>query len=182
MDISNIGKHSGKEVVQLYIHPQKSRLKRPEQELKVFYKIELVPGETLKIQLNLSSRDFSYYDPEVRKWVMESGPSEIRIGSSSRDIRLKSVVIISPRYVSPFKFTKLTPLGKWLSHPEVRDLVVPIIDELSKQIGDFGGDEDVSAMMEAMFKDLPLIKLVQFTRGSFSEAEVKAIVKKANKL
>ena len=58
--------------------------------------------------------------------------------------------------MSPFKFTKLTPLGKWLSHPEVRDLVVLNIDELSKQIGDFGGDADVSAMMEAMFKDLPV--------------------------
>lgn len=112
---------------------------------------------------------------------MESGPSEIRIGASSRDIRLKAVVIISPRYLPPFQFTKLTPLGSWLNHPDVRDLVVPIIDELSKQIGDHGGDEDASAMMEAMFKDLPLIKLVQFTQGSFSEAEVKAIVKKANK-
>jgi len=181
LDVSNIGQNSGKEVIQLYIHPQQSRLKRPEQELKGFQKIELDPGETLKVQLTLSSRDFSYYDPEVREWVMESGPSEIRIGASSRDIRLKAVVIISPRYLPPFQFTKLTPLGLWLNHPDVRDLVVPIIEELSKQIGDHGGDEDASAMMEAMFKDLPLIKLVQFTQGSFSEAEVKAIVKKANK-
>ena len=181
LDVSNIGQNFGKEVIQLYIHPQQSRLKRPEQELKGFQKIELDPGETLKVQLSLSSRDFSYYDQEVREWLMESGPSEIRIGASSRDIRLKAVVIISPKYLPPFQFTELTPLGSWLNNPEVRDLVVPVIDELSKQIGDHGGDEDASAMMEAMFKDLPLIKLVQFTQGSFSEAEVKAIVKKANK-
>ena len=181
LDVSNIGQNKGKEVVQLYIHPQQSRLKRPEQELKGFEKIELDPGETIKVHLSLSSRDFSYYDPEVRGWLMESGPSEIRIGSSSRDIRLEAVVTISPKYSAPLKFTELTPLGSWLNHPDVRDLVVPVIDELSKQHGDHGEDEDASAMMEAMFKDLPLIKLVQFTQGLFSESKVKAIVKKANK-
>ena len=112
---------------------------------------------------------------------MESGLSEIRIGSSSRDIRLEAVVTISPKYLPPFQFTVLTPLGSWLNNPEVRDLVVPVIDELSKQIGDYDGNEDASAMMQAMFKDLALIKLVQFTQGLFSEAKVRAIVKKANK-
>ena len=35
-------------------------------------------------------------------------------------------------------------------------------------------------MIEAMLRDLPIIKLVQFTQGAFSEAQVEALVEQAN--
>lgn len=180
VEVSNAGPRSGKEVVQLYVHPQQSRLQRPEQELKGFQKVELAAGETCTVQWTLSSRDFSYYDPQLRKWLMEPGPSEIRIGASSRDLRLQAVVTGVPQHRAPFQFTRRTPLSAWLDHPEARGLVAPLIAEMSKQIGDVGGDEDAETMMEAMFRDLPLIKLVQFTQGGLSETQVDELVNLAN--
>ena len=51
---------------------------------------------------------------------------------------------------------------------------------MSKQMGSHSDNEDAATMMEAMLRDLPIIKLVQFTRGAFSEAQVEALVEKAN--
>ena len=51
---------------------------------------------------------------------------------------------------------------------------------MSKQMGSHSDDEDAATMMEAMLRDLPIIKLVQFTRGAFSETQVEALVEQAN--
>ena len=64
--------------------------------------------------------------------------------------------------------------------PQAHNLVAPVIAEMSKQMGSHGDDEDAATMMEAMLRDLPIIKLVQFTRGAFSEAQVEALVEQAN--
>jgi len=42
----------------------------------------------------LSKRDFAYYNTNIKDWHVESGDYEVRIGASSRDIRLKGTVHI----------------------------------------------------------------------------------------
>ena len=63
---------------------------------------------------------------------------------------------------------------------QAHNLVAPVIAEMSKQMGRHSDDEDVATMIEAMLRDLLTIKLVQFTRRAFSEAQVEALVEKAN--
>ena len=65
---------------------------RPEQELKGFSKISLKPGETKIVEIQLSARDFSYWSVEEKGWKASDGKFEIRVGSSSRDIRAKEEV------------------------------------------------------------------------------------------
>jgi beta-glucosidase len=43
------------------------------------------------VTFTLSRRDFAYYNTEIKDWHVESGDYEVRIGASSRDIRLKSM-------------------------------------------------------------------------------------------
>jgi beta-glucosidase len=89
VEIKNVGKHAGAEVVQLYVNDVKSSLVRPVKELKAFKKVFLRPGETRKIEFQLDERSLAYYDPHKKKWVTEPGQFELLMGSSSRDIRLK---------------------------------------------------------------------------------------------
>lgn len=72
-DVSNTGDRKGKEIVQVYIAPVNRTPNQPVQELKGFEKTELEPGEKKRIYI-------------LVKDVTED--CEIRIGSSSRDIRL----------------------------------------------------------------------------------------------
>ncbi|MBN1384742.1 MAG: glycoside hydrolase family 3 C-terminal domain-containing protein [Elusimicrobia bacterium] len=89
LDVENIGKREGKEVVQLYVQDVESSVERPVKELKGFRKINLKPGEKKKVRFELKEDALSFYDPAKKSWVAEPGGFKILIGSSSRDIRLK---------------------------------------------------------------------------------------------
>jgi beta-glucosidase len=87
VDVTNTGGRPGSEVVQLYVRPLAARLARPFQELKAFAKIALAPGERATARLELDDRAFAAWDPSASAWVVDPGGYELRIGSSSRDIR-----------------------------------------------------------------------------------------------
>jgi beta-glucosidase len=86
--VRNIGKITGKEVVQLYLRDVESSLVRPIKELKGFQKVTLQPGEEKVIEFELNSRSFAFYDDLAAAWVVEPGEFEVLVGSSSQDIRL----------------------------------------------------------------------------------------------
>ena len=90
VDVTNSGKVAGKEVAQLYIHDNASRLDRPYQELKGFQKIALNPGETKTVTFTVDKRALSAYDPAIKDWNAEAGRFTARVGSSSRDIRAEA--------------------------------------------------------------------------------------------
>ena len=78
--------------MQLYVNDVKSSVKRPEKELKAFYKVNLGKGETKVITLQLDKSAFSFYSELEKAWVLEEGEFVIAVGSSSRDIRLTEKV------------------------------------------------------------------------------------------
>lgn len=88
VDVQNTGSRAGKETVQVYVHDVKSRLVRPEKELKAFAQVSLEPGETKTVTLALDEESLSYYDPAAKGWVAEAGEFDVLVGASSRDIRL----------------------------------------------------------------------------------------------
>lgn len=89
VDVSNTGNVLGKEVVQLYIHDERSSLERPYKELKGFEKISLKPGETKTVTFTLNKRALSVYDEASKTWTAEEGLFKVLIGSSSRHIKQK---------------------------------------------------------------------------------------------
>ncbi len=89
--ITNAGTRAAEEVVQLYVAPPSTTpVPRPPQELKAFAKLALAPGESRRVELPLGPRAFQYFDPATRAWTAAAGDHEIRLGASSRDIRLSA--------------------------------------------------------------------------------------------
>jgi beta-glucosidase len=91
-NIKNTGPCAGSEIVQLYLSCRGSVIIRPEQELKGFEKVQLKAGESQTVHFTLSRRDFAYYNINLADWHVESSDYEVRIGASSRDIRLTGTV------------------------------------------------------------------------------------------
>jgi beta-glucosidase len=85
--VTNTGGVSGAEIVQAYIHDQKSSLPRPEKELQAFTKVFLEAGETRHVALDLDKYSVGFYDTNQTAWVAEEGVFDVLIGSSSQDIR-----------------------------------------------------------------------------------------------
>lgn len=90
--VRNDGERVGKEAVQLYIAPIDCAVFRAAQELKAFAKVQLEPGEERRVCFALSRRAFAHFDSRSQSWEVEAGSYEIRIASSSRDIRLHAQV------------------------------------------------------------------------------------------
>ena len=67
--VTNTGTRRGSEVVQVYVEPVSPRAVRPAKELKAFAKVELDPGESTTVQLELGDRAFAYWDPSDEYWA-----------------------------------------------------------------------------------------------------------------
>lgn len=87
--VKNTGTRAGAEAAQLYVAAPEAHGFRAPQELKGFQKVFLEPGEEQEITLTLDERAFSYYHVQKGCWELAAGDYEIRVGASSRDIRLK---------------------------------------------------------------------------------------------
>lgn len=87
--ITNSGKRSGEEVVQLYLRDKVGSVVRPIIELKDFQKIQLNAGETKTINFKIDKVKLSFYN-DALEWITEPGDFDVMIGSSSTDIRLKT--------------------------------------------------------------------------------------------
>lgn len=93
-EIKNTGNIKGAEAAQLYIASKGTSVDRPIKELKGFSKVTLNPGESAEVNLKLKNDDFAYFSEESNSWKVDEGNYEILIGASSRDIKLKTTVIV----------------------------------------------------------------------------------------
>ncbi|HEX3628558.1 MAG TPA: glycoside hydrolase family 3 C-terminal domain-containing protein [Verrucomicrobiae bacterium] len=90
LDVTNTGNHFGSEVVQLYITPPASPVKRPGKQLAGFQRVELQPGEkrTVVFELRYSEQAFWYWDEKTETFVIQPGTAKILAGNSSANILL----------------------------------------------------------------------------------------------
>ena len=88
-NIKNTGNVPGSEVAQVYVHEINPNIDRPLKELKGFTKVNLNPGESKVVEIDLNKNSFSYWNPDTKQWTMNLGEFEILVGASSRDIKLR---------------------------------------------------------------------------------------------
>jgi len=118
--ITNKGKVSGKEVVQLYLSAPEKTLEKPSEELRAFAKTNLLkPGESQMITFELNPRDLASYNTDKSSWIADGGTYKVKMGASSDDIKL----------ISEFKLTKDLVVEK--AHKVLTPNI--IINELKKK-------------------------------------------------
>ncbi len=91
--VRNSGKMEADEVVQLYIRAMITSVATPVMELKGFQRIHLRPQESMKVSFKIKPSMLAFLDQHFNR-VIEPGQFQIRIGSSSRDIRLKATLSV----------------------------------------------------------------------------------------
>ena len=97
VDVTNNGKTSGKEVVQLYVTaPQNPSLPKPAKELKAFTKTrELRAGEVQTLTLRVAKSELASFNNDQDAWVTDSGTYSLLLGASSSDIRQKAELTLT---------------------------------------------------------------------------------------
>lgn len=94
--VTNTGKVSGKDVVQLYVRAPKGKLDKPERELKGFAKTpEIAPGESCEVKIHVPAGSLASYDEQTGSWVIEPGKYVFMASKDASDCSLKKSVNVA---------------------------------------------------------------------------------------
>lgn len=118
LDVKNVSDIEGKDVIQVYIKKENSKIYRSKHELKAFAKINLKPQETKKVEIKLDENSFTYYDILDKDFVVEDGDYIIEIASSSRDIIYEESIVLEGKKEG-FPYQDITTYSP--SNPEFSD-------------------------------------------------------------
>jgi len=173
--VKNTGACSGKEVVQLYVRDPECFLPRPEKELKAFAKVLLEPNEEKEIRFTLQHRDFSFYHPDLGRWIAEEGAFELLVGASSRDIRLTGQFMLSNADSLVRKLDGDSLLKDWIAVPAAKEI---LRSELGGLLFDAFADPCGPIYFLAM--TIPLRRLVN--NGYLSAKQLDSILLKVRSL
>ncbi len=173
VDVTNTGNLAGKEIVQVYVHDRQSSLVRPEKELKGFAKVELQPGETQTVSIQLDFRAFAYYHPEYKQWITEDGEFDILIAASATDVRQTLTVTLESSLSLPCVLDKESTLHEWLADPRGNAAIGPMYQRIEAQSRKmFGGGDERSGSESAigmdimdMMNDMPLLSVLLFQQN-----------------
>ena len=80
VDVTNTGKVAGKEVVMLFSRDMVASMVPENRRLRAFEKIELQPGETKTVNLEISGKDLAFVGPDG-EWVLEAGEFRMQVGN-----------------------------------------------------------------------------------------------------
>jgi beta-glucosidase len=88
VDVENVGKLKGKEVVQLYLTDLYGSVSRPNKQLKGFEKIELNPGERKTVSFTLDKSHLSFIGLDNKR-IVEPGEFIITIGDLKKNFSVE---------------------------------------------------------------------------------------------
>lgn len=181
VDVQNTGKVPGKEIVQLYVASTHGGVLRPRQELRGFDKVSLEPGETKAVRFQLDSRAFAYWEKRIDDWYVESGSYEIRVGASSRDIRLAAQLTVTGNQPLPIRVDRDTPIGDILALPGAAQQLAPLVRGFTQATVGDEKDAPTAAMFEAVLRYLPLHALRSFGGDTFTSEMMDAFIAQLNR-
>lgn len=84
--VTNTGKYTGEEIVQLYIRDEVASITRPIKELKGFEKIKLKAGESKTVTFDITDQQLGFYD-NTMKFTVEKGDFTFMIGGNSEELK-----------------------------------------------------------------------------------------------
>ena len=86
--VTNTGKVTGREVVELYVAAPAGGLEKPARELKAFTKTKLLaPDESETLTMKISAYEMASFNEEHSAWETATGTYEVLFGASVTDIR-----------------------------------------------------------------------------------------------
>ena len=160
--VTNTGDRDGREVVQVYVAPERSIVERAPRELKAFASVEIAAGASQEVEVTVRREDLAYWDIRVDRWIVESGSYLIEVGASSRDLRgSASVQLVGDEVKTPLSHN--STVGEILAHPVAGPIVQAQLAGM-RQLADDAMDAAVMTedAMSQLMMSFPIGRLAGF--------------------
>ena len=171
VQVTNTGERTGREVVQAYVSLPGSKVVRVPRELKAFASVELAPGASQLVSLQIGADELSYYSVLDGRWVVESGEYVVEVGASSRDLRTSVKATVQgdepPRRLS---------LRSIVAETAAEPVLGGTINDMLRAT--FGGEDSLGIDMVTMAQDFPLYTVAGFT--GMDPAEMAVLIEQSN--
>ncbi|GAA2383236.1 glycoside hydrolase family 3 C-terminal domain-containing protein [Streptomyces glaucosporus] len=92
VELVNTGPRGGRETVQVYLEAPPDGPERPPRTLAGFTTVRAAAGERVRADVDVPARAFRVWDPGSGGWKVPPGRYRLRVGRSSRDLRLSADV------------------------------------------------------------------------------------------
>ncbi len=92
VSVRNTGHRPGREVVQAYVSGAPRSSGRPVRVLGGFGSVVSAPGEAAEVAVRVPARVFAVFDEAAGQWTWPAAEFTVRVGRSSRDLRLSATV------------------------------------------------------------------------------------------
>lgn len=173
VSIINAGRCRGSEVVQVYLDDRCGLVSGPPQQLRGFAKVGLAPGQSRSVVIDIPRERMRHRVPGLG-WAHQGGQVEVRVGASSRDIRLRQVVEMDRTpVVRPV--TGWSTMQEWLAHPQLGPRLQALFEQrggargrAGQLLGDPVGRQSILAV--------PLLGLAQFPGFPLDEHDVRTLL------
>ena len=96
VNLKNIGKYNGTEVVQLYVQDKVGSVTRPVKELKGFQRVFLKAGESKKVTFRMTIDDLAFWGLNMN-YIVEPGDFNLWVGTNSKEGLTAEFEIISAK-------------------------------------------------------------------------------------
>ena len=165
LTVTNAGGRAGAEVVQVYVGDPVASVFRPVQELRGFAKVSLEPDASSRITLELDERAFAFWHSGRSDWTVEGGEFEVRVGSSSRDIRLTATIeLVGTDAPAPLSMD--STMAEFRSRPDADRWLRAQLEQ-----GTYG-ERLFDTELGRLFNPEPLRRFARRPGSGFSEADM----------
>jgi beta-glucosidase len=114
--VTNTGTRAGKEVVQLYVASDCGPVRRPARVLAAFTKVEVDPGRSAAVRVELDPHAFGYWDLDLHRWVIPPGKATVQLCRDAATVIGERAVQLHGNAVAP-QLTVNDDVAAWLAHP-----------------------------------------------------------------
>ncbi|WP_195701137.1 beta-glucosidase [Companilactobacillus futsaii] len=179
VDVSNIGARAGKDVIQVYTKFLDAVGSPEPLQLAGFKKVEVLPGETKQITINLDPKSFEIFDVTTNTWVEQNGTYELFVGESSADKKLISMVKINSLN---YKITADHSLGDILrQNPAMYSQLEDVFKNHPKSLEFLNMMKDEDPLKSLSMASLMTLNTLRRADSTMDEKSVDSVLKVLNK-
>ena len=172
--VRNTGAVAGAEVVQLYVAPASSAVRRPSRELAGFVKVHLEPGESATVELALDRRVFAFWDVTGDRWWVQPGAYEVQLGRSADDIIDARAVQLDGDVDRPKPLSLDATVGDWFGHPVVGPALMQAM--MSGASAEQLAAAEENANMLKMVESMPMGQFARFPGVEIPDAALDQLI------